>query len=168
MNSKTVSDANSLLTENKLLGLRLFIGKGGCVACHFGMKLSDGEFHDVRVPPLFGSVEPGRYEGVKLLMKNEFNLLSKYSDAKDSLVLTRFLTSLPSDWARFKTPTLRRISFTAPYMHQGQFSDLESVINFYSSFNGALPTKHHADSFLLPRNFSNDEKRALIDFLKIL
>lgn len=159
---------NALFTPEQRHGLRVFIGRGGCAACHFGNRLTDGEFHDVRVPPLSGPVEPGRHDGVKQLRSNEFNMLSAYADDASGMIATRFVAQNPADWARFKTPTLRRVAHTGPYMHQGQFATLEAVIDFYSSFQDALPTKHHADSFLLPRNFTAEEKKALLAFLRTL
>lgn len=156
------------LSEEELTGLRIFVGKGNCVTCHFGPDLSDGEFHDIRVPPLSGAVEKGRFAGAQRVLKNEFNLLSRYNDAPDRVDHTRYIEAQDGDWAKFKTPSLRRVKYTAPYMHQGQFASLEEVVEHYSTFEGALPAGHHAQHFLVPLFLNEAEKAALIAFLEVL
>ena len=66
---------------------------------------------------------------------------------------------------RFKTPTLREVSRTAPYMHDGSLATLEDVVEFYSE--GGRPNPN-IDAEMQPRNFSAEEKRALLAFLKAL
>ena len=66
---------------------------------------------------------------------------------------------------RFKTPTLREVSRTAPYMHDGSLATLEDVVEFYSE--GGRPNPN-IDAEMRPRNFSAEEKRALLAFLKAL
>jgi cytochrome c peroxidase len=65
----------------------------------------------------------------------------------------------------FKTPTLREVARTAPYMHDGSLATLEDVVEFYSQ--GARPNPD-LDSEIRPRNFSPEEKRALVAFLRSL
>jgi cytochrome c peroxidase len=69
------------------------------------------------------------------------------------------------DHGAFKTPTLREIARTAPYMHDGSFSTIEDVIDFYSEGGRPNPS---LDSEIRPRNFTPDEKRALGAFLRSL
>src|SRR5688572_16596031 len=66
---------------------------------------------------------------------------------------------------RFKTPTLREVSRTAPYMHDGSLTTLEDVIEFYSE--GGRPNPN-LDVEIRPRNFTPEEKRALLAFLQTL
>ncbi len=69
------------------------------------------------------------------------------------------------DKGKFKTPTLRNIELTAPYMHNGSMSSLEEVVSFYNTGGGNRKTK---DSRVKPLNLSKEEERALVAFLKTL
>ena len=69
------------------------------------------------------------------------------------------------DRGAFKTPTLREVARTAPYMHDGSLATIEDVINFYSDGGRSNPS---LDSEIRPRNFSSEEKRALTAFLRSL
>src|SRR5262249_44807192 len=66
-------------------GLKTFVGRGSCSACHAGPTFSNGEFHDTGVPFFVagGGVDPGRHGGIKKLLANEFNLLGRFSDDRD-------------------------------------------------------------------------------------
>ncbi|MFM2226692.1 MAG: hypothetical protein RL664_35 [Bacteroidota bacterium] len=70
-----------------------------------------------------------------------------------------------ADRGKFKTPTLRNIELTAPYMHNGFMSSLEEVVSFYNSGGGASVTR---DSRVKPLNLSKEEEQALVAFLKTL
>jgi cytochrome c peroxidase len=65
----------------------------------------------------------------------------------------------------FKTPTLREVARTAPYMHDGSLATLEDVVEFYSQGGRANP---NLDPEIRPRRFNPEEKRALVAFLKTL
>ena len=66
---------------------------------------------------------------------------------------------------KFKTPSLRNIELTAPYMHNGSMSSLEEVVSFYNSGGGTRETK---DSRIKPLNLSKEEEAQLVSFLKTL
>lgn len=154
-------------------GLRLFLGRGNCRLCHSGPNFTDGEFHSVRVADLDLPTprDPGRYAGIPALAASEFNAASPYSDARDGQAarLLRVLERRPSDWGLFKTPSLRNVAVTPPYMHQGQFATLERVIEHYSTFEGALPAGHHdVDRTLEPLRFTPGEAADLRAFLESL
>jgi cytochrome c peroxidase len=136
-----------------LKGEEIFRGKGGCANCHFGPNLSDGQFHNIRVRPIreFMTPDSGRYQVIKSLNAN---------GAK--LKLTQEM------WGAFKTPSLRNVGLRPPYMHQGQFSTLEEVVDFYSDFKGALPEDHHYAGLLKPLELSKQEKDDIVSFLKSL
>ncbi len=74
-------------------------------------------------------------------------------------------TYLASDRGKFKTPTLRNIELTAPYMHNGSMSSLEEVVSFYNEGGGQGATR---DSRIRKLNLSTEEERALVAFLKTL
>ncbi len=75
------------------------------------------------------------------------------------------MPTLIGDHGAFKTPTLRGIARTAPYMHDGSLSMLEDVIEFYSEGGRPNPS---LDSEVRPRHFTAEEKRALAAFLRSL
>ena len=125
-------------TERQLQGLRLFRGKGNCTACHLGPTLSDEQFHNTGVAWSDGEwLDDGRF-GV---------------------------TGEEPDRGRFKTPTLREIARTAPYMHDGSITTLEDVVEFYDRGGNS---NSHLDPAIRPLHLTIDEKRALLAFLSSL
>jgi cytochrome c peroxidase len=95
------------LTESQRRGAELFFGDAGCDRCHNGPLLSDGEYHNIGVPP-FG---PGR---------------------RDGMDEGRFLvTGDPADRFAFRTPPLRNVELTGPYMHNGTFGRLDEAIHHH-------------------------------------
>jgi len=155
------------LSASEKRGLKLFIGKGRCHICHHGSDLTDGEFHDVRVKPRSGPVEKGRHAGVASVLGSEFNMLTDFNDFPKNAQHTAYLSPQPDDWGKFKTPTLRRVAFTAPYMHAGQYETLEEVVNHYSTFKNALPPGHHGEMLLVPLHLSDQEIEDLIKALEL-
>jgi cytochrome c peroxidase len=77
----------------------------------------------------------GRAEGLKKLLKDEFNCLGRYSDAKpEQCGELQFLsTNDPGQLAAFRTPSLRNVAARPPYMHAGQFATLEHVVQHYAA-----------------------------------
>ena len=75
------------------------------------------------------------------------------------------VTRRPDDLAAFKTPTLRNLTRTAPYMHDGSIATLEEVIEFYDPGGNPNP---YLDPDLRPLNLTDEEKQALLAFLKSL
>jgi cytochrome c peroxidase len=74
-------------------------------------------------------------------------------------------TYLETDKGKFKTPSLRNIELTAPYMHNGSMSSLEEVVSFYNNGGDARSTK---DPRIKPLNLSIEEEAQLVAFLKTL
>jgi cytochrome c peroxidase len=123
------------LTEDEVAGLRLFIGKANCIQCHNGPLFTNNDFHNTGVPTAQNlPLDDGRASGVILVLADEFNCLSPWSDAGDSdCAELRFVTSAGEQLAAaFKPPTLRNVAETAPYMHAGQFATLEDVLAHYN------------------------------------
>ena len=124
-----------VLSQQEVRGLRLFLAKGQCVTCHNGPLLTDHAFHNTGVPPVHpASPDRGRADGLRKLLKDEFNCLGRYSDAKpDQCGELQFLaTDAPGQLAAFRTPSLRNVAERAPYMHAGQFTSLEQVVEHYA------------------------------------
>lgn len=125
------------LSAQQRHGLWLYESKGRCWRCHSGANFTDEAYHNTGV-----------------------------SWGKVPLDLGRFaVTKKETDRGRFKTPTLRGVALTGPYMHDGSLSSLEDVVEFYNRGGGA---HLNLDPMLAPLNLSEDEKRDLAAFLKAL
>ncbi|WP_447969690.1 cytochrome-c peroxidase [Nitrospira sp. M1] len=118
-------------------GLTLFRGKALCFTCHSGTNFTDEKFHNLGVDWDHEHVDVGRY----------------------------VVTKDPKDIGAFKTPTLREISRTAPYMHDGRFSTLRQVVDFYARGGIDNPRK---DPLIQPLKLSEKEKADLVEFLRSL
>jgi cytochrome c peroxidase len=151
-------------------GLRIFIGRGNCGACHVGPAFTNGEFHDTGVPFFItGGVDPGRHGGIRKLQANPLNLLGRYNDDPGgaSAVKTRQVAQEHRNFGEFKVPTLRNVARTAPYMHNGSLATLADVVRHYSEIN---PDRLHSDgeAILKPLRLSADESADLVAFLESL
>lgn len=149
-------------------GLKTFLGRGQCRLCHSGPSFSDGEFHRLRVPERSSFEDMGRYRGIHRLRRNPFNGAGAYSDAPDS-ALVRFL---PEDThetlGQMKTPTLRNVAETAPYMHNGRMAALEDVVRFYSTGIDPAPVVAGQEQILTPLRLTEGEIADLVAFLRSL
>jgi cytochrome c peroxidase len=119
-------------------GLWIFESRGRCWQCHSGANFSDEGFHNTGVG--FGQADrdPGRFEA----------------------------TAIEADRFRFKTPTLRGVALTPPYMHDGSMATLEEVVEFYSQ--GGSSGDPALDPLMKPLNLTVAEKAYLVEFLKAL
>lgn len=127
--------AQEVLTTQEVRGLRLFLGKGQCVTCHNGPMLTDHAFYNTGVPPSNPArPDRGRADAITKLMRDEFNCLGRYSDAKPQQCgeLQFLSTDDPGQLAAFRTPSLRNVAARAPYMHAGQFTTVEEVLDHYA------------------------------------
>jgi cytochrome c peroxidase len=118
-------------------GLWLYESKGRCWRCHSGSNFSDERFHNTGV-----------------------------SWGKEPLDLGRYaVTKSDADRGRFKTPTLRGVSLSASYMHDGSLKSLQDVVEFYNRGGNANP---NLDPLIQPLNLTKDELADLVAFLKSL
>lgn len=116
---------NDALSDSAVRGLHLFRTAARCVNCHLGPTLSDNLFHNDNLT----------YYGRK------FEDLGRYA-----------VTKVPADIGRFKTPSLRNISRTGPYMHNGLFPHLEGVLRAYNAGMGVIRRKpEQKDDPLFPQ-----------------
>lgn len=128
-------------------GFGLFQGKAGCVACHLvGARdalFTDHGFHDTGL-------------GWRLSMGGEpaRNDLGRYEVTQD-----------PADRWRYRTPTLRNVALTAPYMHNGAFATLEQVVAFYNQGGYA---HDQLDPLVRPLGLGREEEGDLVEFLRSL
>lgn len=156
------------LSASEKRGLRLFIGKGGCVNCHHGPRLTDDSFHNIGLPVTSANgLDIGRAAGAGSVLADPYNCLGPYSDDHACPELHYLDPSFP-DWAMaFKTPSLRNVAETAPYMHDGQTRSLAAVLLFYNVLPG-LPVAGHRELTLQPLNFDGNELEDLEAFLRTL
>lgn len=137
------------LSESAKRGLTLFTGKAGCLRCHHGPLLTDDGLHVSGVPEnqeIFD--DPLRH----ITFRRFFKTLgvANYADIRRDPGLYG-VSKLAEDRGRFKTPSLREVGRTAPYMHNGVFKTLEEVLEFYS------------ESMSL--KLADGEKKDLVEFL---
>lgn len=142
-----VNGDDKALSESQKRGLELFFTKGNCIACHGGPMLSDYTFRCQGVLQ-FG---PG-----KSVPGKDFGRWEKTQDEADR-------------WA-FRTPTLRNVELTAPYMHDGALATLEDVVEFYDRGCGDDPTipLSRMDPALFKLHLTAQEKADLVAFMKAL
>jgi cytochrome c peroxidase len=157
--------------ESAVRGLRIFIGRGNCVLCHNGPAFSNGEFHSTGVGYFTGRgrADGGRFEGIEAMSTNPFNLLSKFNDdpTRSNALHTRNVVLAPRNWGEFRTPSLRNVAVTAPYMHDGRIVNLRDVLKHYSELD---EERLHADGEQLLRalKLTDAETNDLLDFLHTL
>ncbi|HET9539437.1 MAG TPA: cytochrome c peroxidase [Candidatus Limnocylindria bacterium] len=155
------------LTDDEVEGLRLFIGEAQCTNCHNGPLFTNQSFHNTGVPPLTGrQPDPGRGPATELLKHDEFNCLSRWSDAApDQCTALRFLRDDPEALAgAFKPPSLRNVSTTGPYMHAGQLATLDDVLRHYWE----APAAEVGHSELEPLDLTDAQVAQLVAFLRSL
>ena len=126
------------MDEAAARGLGLFKGKARCILCHNGPNFTDNQFHNLGVP----QVGP---------MKED---LGRYN-----------VSRADKDKGAFKTPTLRSVTETAPYMHDGAFKTLEEVVDFLDQGGGSNP---RLSPLMRPLGLTTEEKADLVMFLKAL
>ncbi len=146
------------LSPEALQGYEIFTGKGKCSDCHSGAKLADDKFH-----ALFVQENPEHLKDPRIAATRRF--VAKVSGFEDYRMLTedpgRFLvTKDRKDWKAFRTPTLREIAGTAPYMHNGIYATLAEVIEFFDAGGGT------GNTVLKPLQLTVAEKGQLKAFLE--
>jgi cytochrome c peroxidase len=151
-------------------GAQLFL-KSQCNVCHVGPAFTNGEFHDVGVPFALGGgrVDAGRSEGIKRVRADRFNLLGPWSDDRSgtAAVKTRHVEASHASFGQFKTPSLRNLGHTAPYMHDGRYATLREVVRHYSELD--MERIHtHGEQLLRPLKLSASESDDLVAFLSSL
>lgn len=174
---------SSVLTEAEQHGLEVFLDSG-CTNCHSGPLFSDMGFHNIGVPQVpKGGMDIGRALGATRVQEDPYNCLGTYSDVAvtppNALTATdapgpkpcpelRFLDASFDDWPlAFKTPTLRNVALTAPYMHDGSIATLRGVVELYNELPGT-PLIGHRELTLVPLHLTGRESDALVAFLATL
>ncbi len=128
---------HTAMSRAAVRGMNLFNGKGHCTACHSGPTFSDQSFHNLGVGMNKPDPDVGRSK----------------------------ITNNPKDWGAFKTPGLRNVADTAPYLHDGSEKTLADVVEFYDRGGILNP---NLDPAMVPLNLTSREKRDLVAFLEAL
>ena len=171
----TYGGKKEALSDRELQGFALFSGKAGCVSCHtIGERYAlfmDGQFHDTG----YGWQREQERQAKGGLVKVEIapgvttqitqQVVQTVGDPPASDLVRYEITLDPKDRWRFRTPSLRNVAFTAPYMHDGRLQTLGQVVAFY---NRGGPCHGGLDSRLRPLNLTSDEEEVLVAFLKSL
>jgi cytochrome c peroxidase len=147
-------DGNALSEEAKR-GLAVFTGKGRCTDCHYGVALIDNSFHALEVPdpPEFDD-DPRVIATRRFVAKvNHFEEFRTLKDDPGRYLVTKD----KKDWRAFRTPTLRDVARTGPYMHNGVYETLEEVVDFFDA---------GAAEGLEPLNLTAGEKTDLVVFMQ--
>lgn len=155
-------DADALSADARL-GFELFRGKAGCARCHGGPLFSDEKFHALGVPD---NVEVFANPFRHIAFRRFFRTLGAPGvEGYRSDPGLYGVTKMRPDWGKFRTPSLREVSRTAPYMHNGTLATLDAVVAFYDAGGGSLPRR---SQLLRPLGLTPSEQRALVEFLKSL
>ncbi|MDH3576951.1 MAG: cytochrome-c peroxidase [Gammaproteobacteria bacterium] len=166
-----VADGNlqqqeSLFSDDEVWGLRLFIEKANCTQCHNGPLLTNNEFHNTGVLSSPGELpDKGRVSGVQKVLSDPFNCLGEYSDdpRRQCAELT-FVRTGPELIGAVRTPSLRNVELTSPYMHKGQIATLAEALQHYNEAPDAMIGHNEAK----PLALATRELHQLEAFLKTL
>jgi len=159
----------SALTARQKDGLVAFFS-AGCAQCHYGPRLADDSFHNLRFPSgkPDKTADSGRSDGIPFLISSEFRRTGKYSDSVPSILPANPIAT-PNLVGAFKTPDLRGVAFTLPYGHGGTYGGLTSVIDAHRTAGLATSstmTVGDAERFL--PSFDASLEPVIIDFLNSL
>ncbi len=153
-------------------GLKLFIGKAACVACHSGPTFTDDLFHNTGVPQVGDHVpmmDSGRFTDVATLLASPYRGDGALSD--DPVAGAEMLAGVtqdPADKGKFRTKALRDVAETGPYMHNGSLKTLEEVVHFYNLGGGSTGFDGTKDPKMVPLNLTPAEEADLVAFQKQL
>ncbi len=161
------------LEKEAIRGFYIFKNKGGCTKCHTlnanNALLTDNQLHNtglgykdtmgIQTPTQSLSVMPG------LVLEIDKKMIESVSEVKPSDLGSYEITNDPKDRWKYKTPSLRNIALTAPYMHNGTLSTLADVIDFYN--DGGI-VNDNLDPLINPLDLDAGEKKSLVLFLESL
>ena len=134
---KTASDAHPMSESAKRGRAIFFSDKGKCTACHVGANFTDEKYHNIGVGMDAEEPDLGRFA----------------------------VTGEEKDKGAFKTPTVRNVELTAPYMHDGSQKTLEEVVDWYDK--GGHPNPYLSKD-IKKLNLTDQEKKDLVEFMKAL
>jgi cytochrome c peroxidase len=149
------------LSEGAKRGLKLFIGPAMCSECHSGPAFSDGRFHNSGLTPI------GAEDDCHAVMPPAMNPGTCVTSTVQDCGRVR-VTGEAADRGSFRTPGLRQVAETGPYMHAGQLATLEDVMDFYRRGGDASGFVGEKDRFLLPLELDDQDAQDLVELLRAL
>ena len=158
------------LTPLEQRGVKLFIGKGGCVTCHSGPYLSDQKFHNLGLEEkptratVFNGNDHGAAADLPLAAADPLGIASTYSDGTDGRMPA---TIGPEYQGAFRTTALRCVGKRPSFMHSGLLHTLEEVVAFFNR-GGDAPGSYVGKAVLAPLGLTDDEQAELVAFLRAL
>jgi cytochrome c peroxidase len=179
------------ISDDAKQGARLFVGRAGCSDCHNTPLLSDGRFYNIAVPqvglgvptladcPQGGTcdcVTPnnclpfGVYDGMQKLRDNPYNRTGMYSDDPTDTSRQGFINAPLDGYPKgaWRTPSLRNVELTPPYMHDGSYATLDEVVAHYSLGGDPNNAIGVPDARIKPLYLTTDEQSELVAFLRTL
>ncbi|MBL3549974.1 c-type cytochrome [Chryseobacterium sp. KMC2] len=148
---KFIKGDQKALSDKEIYGMHLFRTKARCMNCHYGKYLTDESFHNIGLT----------------YYKREYEDLGRYT-----------ITQKPDDVGRFKTPSLRDLDYTAPWMHNGLMDDMHGIVSLYNSGMQMInPTPEEkkadpnfpvTDHLIQPLRLNEQEIDAIVSFLKTM
>ena len=160
---RSLAGDDAAMSDEAKRGQQLFTGKAGCISCHNGALVSDQRFYNTGVPAPVEFNEDALYQITlrwELYQKGGSEEL--YRTGSDDLGLYH-QTKRPDDKHKFRTPSLRELRWTEPYMHNGSLATLADVVAFYNAGGGEVQT-----AGLQPLGLSAEEEADLVAFLEAL
>jgi cytochrome c peroxidase len=161
------------MTDAAKRGLKLFIGKAGCDACHSGPTLTDEKYHNTGVPQSGEHVlkgpefDPGRFAGIDVYLASDFNTHGPYND-DPGVDRTVGVARTDALLGAFRTKSLHNVGRTAPYMHTGGLATLKDVVEFYNQGGADSEFAGVRDELVQPLNLAEAEMDDLVAFLESL
>lgn len=161
------------LSEKQQAGFMLFTGKAGCDSCHkIGTQsalFTDNQLHNTGLGYQASMGVADEKQRIQLapgvFVEVDRSIIDEVGEPRASDLGQYEITENPGDRWKYKTPTLRNISLTAPYMHDGRFGTLEKVVHFY---NEGGVVHELLSPHIRPLGLNNQEVEALVAFLQAL
>ena len=151
------------MSDAALRGMELYTGKAGCITCHNGALASDQRFYNTGVPAAAEFLDDPLYQiTLRWELYQKGMSEQSYRHGADDMGLYH-KTKRPDDIHKFRTPSLRELVWTDPYMHNGALETLADVVAFYNAGGGEGQT-----AGLMPLGLSDAEQSDLVAFLEAL
>jgi cytochrome c peroxidase len=167
---RMIAGDDAAMTPAAVRGAKLFIGKAACNECHRGSLFSDYKFHNIGCPQEgqnVPSVDIGRANGVKIVKNDLFNRAGAFSDQQDSSHIEA-LVEQDLDLGSFRTPSLRNVEKTGPYMHNGVYTNMWDVVSHYNFGGGTGAYSGKKEAAISPLLLTDQEMDDLVEFLRSL
>lgn len=168
---KYVAGETGAISTSAKRGLKLFVGKANCAACHKGNHFSDDDFHTIGLIAKGENVNPedaGRALWIDRTLSNPFNSDGEFSDDRNTGRLKDLAAAKADAKGKWRTKGLRNVAMTGPYMHTGQFEKLEDVVKFYNDGGDEAGFLGVKDEEIKKLNLTDAEMADLVEFLKTL